>query len=301
MNVTAGLGDSRLVQLPQGPIRIYERGRGQPLVFVQGLFANAAAWRKVVPLLTDSYRCITADWPFGAHHLPMAPQADLTPVGIADTVADVIDHLDLNGVILIGNDGGGMLSQLVITRRPDRIGGLILTPCDAYENFPPPQFDYLCRIARLSGIEPLAARALRNRAVRNACARSRYGFGELSSRPIDADLLNHYFHGMATDRGVLRDSIKFLRAVDNRYTLDAAEQFPTIALPVLIAWASEDDVFPFRHGRQLAEDFPNAQLETIPHSRTWVAEDQPEHLVRLIRQFTDSCGDGTDVRQRPVE
>ncbi|MEV6060342.1 alpha/beta hydrolase [Nocardia asteroides] len=288
MNVTAELGDSRTIHLPQGPIRIYERGAGQPLVFVQGLFANAAAWRKVVPLLAGSYRCVTADWPFGAHHVPMAARADLTPTGIADTVADVIDHLGLHEAILIGNDGGGMLAQLVVTRRPERLGGLVLTPCDAYENFPPPQFDYLCRIARLPGVEPLAARVLRSRTVRITCAESRYGFGDLSGHPLDPDLLDHYFRGLAADRGVVRDAIAILRAVDNRYTLDAARRFPAVTLPVLIAWPSSEDVFPYRHARRLAEDFPNARLETIPDSRTWVPEDQPAHLARLIRRFADA-------------
>lgn len=294
MNVTAALGDPRVIRLSQGPIRIYERGAGRPLVFVQGLFANAAAWRKVVPLLAGSYRCITADWPFGGHHFPMSPQADLTPIGIAHTVADVIDHLGLSEATLIGNDGGGMLSQLVVAHRPDRIAGLVLTLCDAYENFPPPQFDYLCRLARLRGIEPPAARALRIRSLRNWCAKSRYGFGSLSHHPIDADLLEHYLHGVVTDRGILRDSLALLRAVDNRYTLEAAQQFPTITMPVLIAWASDDDVFPIRHGRRLARDFPNARFETIPHSRTWVAEDRPEHLADMIERFTNSRDDGAE-------
>ncbi|MFD4356500.1 alpha/beta fold hydrolase [Nocardia sp. NPDC058518] len=284
---TAALGDARTIHLRQGPVRIYERGAGRPLVFVHGLFVNAAAWRKVVPLLADSYRCITADWPFGGHHTPMTPDADLTPTGIADTIADVIDQLDLHDATLIGNDGGGMLSQLVITRRPHRFGRLILTPCDAYENFPPPQFDYLCRISRVPGIEHLAGRALRIPAVRTRCARSSIGFAALTNSPIDTEVLDHYLHGVTHDTGVLRDSIELLRAVDNRYTLDAAARFPTIDLPVLIAWAPDDQVFPFRHAEQLAADFPNSQLAEIPNSRTWVAEDQPERLAHLIREFID--------------
>lgn len=287
MDITAALGNSRTIPLAQGPIRIYERGAGQPLVFVHGLFANAVAWRKVVPLLADSYRCITADWPFGGHHLPMTPDADLTPTGLADTIADVIDHLDLHDATLIGNDGGGMLSQLVITRRPHRISRLILTPCDAYENFPPPLFNYLCWISRVPGIGPLAGRALRIPAVRTACAKSSIGFAQLTNSPIDQEVIDHYLHGITHDSAVLRDGIKFLRAVDNRYTLDAAARFPAITLPVLIAWAPEDQVFPFRHAQQLATDFANAQLATIPNSRTWVAEDQPERVAYLIREFIE--------------
>ncbi|WP_336082699.1 alpha/beta fold hydrolase [Nocardia sp. SSK8] len=286
----AALGDSRVIETTAGPVRIYERGTGAPLVFVQGLLADATAWRKVVPLLAGSYRCVTADWPFGAHRLPMAPDADLTPTGLADIVAEVIDHLDLRDTTLIGNDGGGLLTQLVVTRRAERLGRVVLTSCDAYENFPPPLYDYLCLLARVPAVAALAARALRLSAVRTVCARSRLGFGALTTSPLDPAVADHYLHGIAHDPAILRDTLTFLRAVDNRYTLDAATRFPAVTLPVLIAWAGDDQVFPLRHARQLAADFPNARLAVIPDSRTWIGEDQPEALAQLVREFLDQAG-----------
>jgi len=36
-------------------------------VFVHGVFVNADLWRKVVPELAKEFRCITPDWPLGAH------------------------------------------------------------------------------------------------------------------------------------------------------------------------------------------------------------------------------------------
>ncbi|MFC8386508.1 alpha/beta fold hydrolase [Nocardia sp. NPDC057272] len=285
MSVVSELGESRLVHLPQGTIRIYERGQGEPVLFVHGLFANAAAWRKVVPRLADSYRCITADWPFGAHRIPMTPDADLTPLGIAETIADVIETVDLDAVTLVGNDGGGMLSQLVVTHRPERIARLVLTPCDAYENFPPPLFDYLCWMARTPGAGSLTGLLLRFPTVRQTYARSRFGFGGLSNNPICGELIDHYLHGMTHDRAIVRDSLKFLRAVDNKYTLDAAARFRSATLPVLIAWAEQDRFFPFEHARRLAEDFPNARLASITNSLTWVAEDQPARTAAVIDQF----------------
>ncbi|MFD3744862.1 alpha/beta fold hydrolase [Nocardia sp. NPDC058633] len=288
MSVVTELGASRLVQLPQGAIRIYERGKGETVLFVHGLVANAAAWRKVVPRLADSYRCITADWPFGAHRIPMAADADLTPLGIAHTIADVLEALDLEHVTLVGNDGGGMLSQLVVAHRPERIARLVLTPCDAYENFPPPLFEYMCWMARTPGAGTLMGRLLRIPTVRHACARSRFGFGGLTRHPISSELIDHYLHGMTHERGVVRDCLAFLRAVDNKYTLDAAARFASCALPVLIAWAEDDRFFPYAHAKRLAADFPNARLESITDSLTWVAEDQPNRTAALIAQFISS-------------
>ncbi|MBJ8343389.1 alpha/beta fold hydrolase [Antrihabitans sp. YC2-6] len=285
MSIVAELGDSRIVTLPQGPVRIYDRGSGPTIVFVHGLFANAAAWRKVVPLLADSFRCITADWPFGAHRLPMTEAADLTPIGIANVIADVIEELDLREVTLVGNDGGGMLCQLVVAYRRERLQRLVLTPCDAYENFPPHMFDYLCWAAKTPGLMPVVGRALRVDAIRTSFGRSRLGFGGLSRDRVPTAVIDHYLYGLAHSAGVVRDTVKFLRAVDNRRTLDAARHFPAIAQPVLVAWAPDDLFFPFDHAQRFANDFPNARLETVANSRTWVAEDQPERVASLIADF----------------
>ncbi|OZC53002.1 hydrolase [Rhodococcus sp. RS1C4] len=253
-------------------------------MFVHGLFANAAIWRKVVPLLAENHRCITADWPFGSHAIPVGPGGDMTATGIADVVADVIERLDLRDVTLVGNDGGGMLTQLVITRRPERIGRVVLTPCDAYENFPPPFFAYLCRLARVPITLDLIALALRVPWLRRLYGRSPIGFGWLSHARLGDELLDHFAMPIL-DAGIRRDIARFLRSVDKKYTLDAAEHFRDFEKPVMVAWASDDKFFPFEHAERLVSDFPNARSTMIEGSRTWVSEDRPDVVAALIDDF----------------
>src|SRR5688500_18689891 len=125
------------VRLKQGVVRYREVGSGPPLVFVHGLLVNGELWRKVVPLLSGSYRCIVPDWPLGSHAVALEPDAELSPVGVAALIADFLAALELKGVTLVGNDSGGALCQLVATRHPERLGRLVLTTCDAFEVFPP--------------------------------------------------------------------------------------------------------------------------------------------------------------------
>lgn len=281
-SLCAPLGTTGVVETSVGRVRVYESGRGRPIVFVHGMSVNAAAWRKVVPLLANRYRCITVDWPFGAHRIAMSPDAALDSTGIADLVAEVLERLDLRDVTLVGNDGGGMLCQLVVTRRPARVGRLVLTNCDAYENFPPRDFAYLCLLARFPATLHAFTRLLRSRAVRRAFAHSRFGFGLLSRGRATDQLVEHYLAGILENPGVRRDFITFLRSVDKGDTLDAASSFPDVTIPVLIAWAPGDRVFPFPYAQRLARDFPHARLESIDGSGTWVAEDQPHLLAELI-------------------
>lgn len=285
--ITAALGPSTVLGTSAGDVRVYERGRGRPIVFVHGMSVNAAAWRKVVPLLADRYRCITVDWPFGAHRIAMAPGADLSSTGIADLVAEVLERLELTDVTLVGNDGGGMLCQLLVTRRPERVGRLVLTNCDAYENFPPRQFAYLCRLARFPVTLRMFSRALAVGVVRRGFTRSRFGFGGLSHVRPDDELIDHYVAGIRENPAVVRDFVTFLASVDRRDTLEAAKAFPAVTMPVLIAWATDDRYFPMRDARRFARDFPNARLVRIERSRTWVAEDRPEELAELIGGFVN--------------
>ncbi|WP_072802968.1 alpha/beta fold hydrolase [Rhodococcoides yunnanense] len=287
MDIESQLGSSRTVPVNGGAVRIYERGTGAPIVFVHGLFTNAAVWRKVVPGLAENYRCITADWPFGGHRVAMDPDADLTATGLAAIVAEVIETLDLRDVTLVGNDGGGMLTQLVITRHPERIGRVVLTPCDAYENFPPPMFDYLSWLARVPATFDVLAVLMRVPLLRRLLGRSPIGYGWLSRRRIDDDVLDHYFTPVL-DRGTRRDAVKFLKSVDKKDTLDAARAFPRVEQPVLVAWASDDKFFPIRHAERLAEDFPVSRLEIIDDSRTFLPEDQPDRLASSIDRFVRS-------------
>ena len=143
MSISPALGERKEVSLPQGTIAYRERGSGEPIVFIHGLLVNGDLWRKVVPELSKDYRCIVPDLPLGSHDRPMNEDADLSPYGVAKLIDDFLAALDLRDVTLVGNDTGGAFCQIVVTRHPDRIGRLVLTPCDAYENFPPRFFKYM--------------------------------------------------------------------------------------------------------------------------------------------------------------
>ncbi|MPY85353.1 MAG: alpha/beta fold hydrolase, partial [Actinophytocola sp.] len=79
---------------------------GPPVVFVHGLLANSRLWRKVVPTVAEAgFRCVVPDWPLGAHEIP-APDADLTPPGVAALIDRFLAALELTDVTVVANDTG---------------------------------------------------------------------------------------------------------------------------------------------------------------------------------------------------
>ena len=281
MRTTTGDSDQHEVRLAPGAIRYRDSGSGAPIVFVHGLLVNGLLWRKVVPELAGEFRCVVPDWPLGSHDVAMAPEADLSPPGVARLISEFLDALELDEVTLVGNDTGGALCQLVATRHADRVARVVLTPCDAYENFLPPLFRPLQWAARVPGAIYALTRPMRIRALR----RLPVGFGLLTKRPIDDAITDAYLAPVLTRRDIRRDVQRFLSGISTRYTLDAAQRFPDFHKPVLLAWAPEDRVFKLEYAERMAAAFPQARLERIEDSFTFVPEDQPRRTAELIAAF----------------
>jgi pimeloyl-ACP methyl ester carboxylesterase len=275
------LGPAQTLELGGGRrIRAHVTGEGPAIVFVHGALVNANLWRKVVPLL-DAYRRVTLDLPLGSHLEPMPRDADLTPPALADIIADALAALDIEDATVVGNDTGGGLTQIMAVRRPERIGRLVLTSSDAFDNFPPRFFRVVFAPARIPGVIPVAFGALRIRALR----RLPIAYGWLSNEPSDREAEDSYILPVLGRGDVRRDVRKLLAGLDPAYTLDAATKLTAFDRPVLIAWSENDRFFPPEHGERLAKLIPDARLEWVEGARTFSPEDRPERLAELIGGF----------------
>jgi pimeloyl-ACP methyl ester carboxylesterase len=279
------LGPSQVLDLGAGRrIRAHVTGEGPTIVFVHGALVNANLWRKVVARL-DGFKRVTLDLPLGSHLEPMPKDADMRPPALADLIADSLEALELDDVTVVGSDTGGGLTQILAVSRPQRIGALVLTSCDAFENFPPRFFRIVLAPARIPGVIPIAFGGLRARAMR----RLPIAYGWLTNEQIDADAEDSYVLPVLTNKGVARDVRRVLRGLDSKYTIDAALKLAGWDRPALIAWSENDRFFPTEHGERLAKIIPGARFEQIDDARTFSAEDQPERLAGLIGAFVEEA------------
>lgn len=268
--------------LPQGTIQYYESGQGAPILLIHGLLVNHRLWRKIMPSLARHFRVIAPDLPLGSHSIAMSPEADLSPIGVARLIADLIAALDLQDVTLVANDTGGAITQILITEFPDRIGRVILTNCDAFENFYPPLLRPIQYGAHIPGFVWTVMQAARLRVLQ------RLILGCVAHQIPENAILEAFLSPARRDRGVLRDLRKFLIGVSNRYTLAAAQKFGQVAIPVLIVWGQDDWLFPMRFAQRLKAAFPHVRLVQVADSRTFIPEDQPDVLVQHITEFSAS-------------
>lgn len=269
------------ITLGERTIRYHDSGSGPVLVFVHGILVNSALWREAIAALGPHFRCIAPDLPLGAHRIPMPETTDQSPLGVAQLIADLIAALDLNDVTLVGNDTGGALCQLVITRHPARITRLVLTNCDAFEAFFPAVFSLFSSGPRLLGqrFTDGVARLLHFRFAQ------RLLFATVSRRRLSNAELDAMFTPLLEDPAIRRDVTRFLAQVTNRLTLEAAKQFTNFTHPVLLVWAKHDLLFTRGLARRLQTAFPDATLEFVTRSRAFVPQDQPALLAQRIAAF----------------
>lgn len=270
------------VRLPQGTIRYREAGSGPAIVFVHGYLVDGRLWDGVVDALADRYRCIAPDWPMGAQQVAMEPDADLTPPGVATIIESFLEALDLDDVTLVGNDSGGAMCQVLVARRPARVGRLVLTNCDTHDNFPPGIFKALPPLAKLPGGVTMLALPFRVPAVLGAA------FRPFAKRRPSPELLASWARPGTTDKAVRRDLGKVTRGMNKRHTLAAAEALSGTEFPLLLTWAPGDRFFPMRYAERLANEVGGAKLVEIPDSATFVPFDQPVLLAREIAEFAPS-------------
>jgi pimeloyl-ACP methyl ester carboxylesterase len=281
MSISPALGRQHRVAIPAGAISYRDRGNGSPIVFVHGVGVNGDLWRQVVPCLAGTHRCITPDLPWGSHSIPLAPDADLSLPGMARITADFLDALDLDNVAIVANDTGGAVAQALVGRHPERIARLVLTSCDAFEKFPPTPQKYLEVMARSRLLTWLVAYTAQFKPVQRLP--TAYGF--VTSRAMPPEIMRSFTDPIRLDAGVRRDFRRMLRAVDTKYTFEAAARLATFDKPALVLWGENDKIFPRDHGHRLAKLLPQGRFELIAGSRTFIPEERPDLLAAAIADF----------------
>lgn len=127
-----------------------------------------------------------------------------------------------------------------------RVGRLVLTNCDNYDQFPP---DALRKASALSRALPRLARALLRLQLRSATARRKI-VSTVAASGLDHERVESFF-----DR------------------------------PVLLIWGESCDFFPMTDAERLASEFPRATLVPVPEAKTWVPIDNPAAVADAITKF----------------
>ena len=268
-------------------LQVEQRGAGSPaLVFLHYWGGSSRTWRHVVDRLMADFRTVTLDqrgWGRSA-----APATGYALADLADDAQAVIAALDLERYLLVGHSMGGKVAQLIASRRPPGLMGMVLiAPA------PPVPLDL-----------PLAARQGMVRAYDTRESVAATVVQVLAPDGLDpADL-----------EAVIEDSLAGALAAKKAWPLSASQEDITSALsrievPAIVISGEHDRVDPPEVlERELLPRLARAQLHVLPQVGHLSPYEAPDAVANLVRAFAMSLTDdetlapaGNEMLQRPCD
>jgi pimeloyl-ACP methyl ester carboxylesterase len=270
------------VTLPHGEVHFRQAGPPEPpvfpsVVFVHGILVDSQMWSAVAAhLAAAGVRSFAPDLPLGAHTHPVASTADQSPRGVAGQVIAFLEHLDLTDVTLVGNDTGGAICQYLLDTDASRIGRLVLTNCDCFDQFPPSSLQRFMEVIRRPAAIAGVAQAMRSTKFRHG----KFGYGPFA-REYDAEMTRAWTEPLRTDSRIREDAARFASAVDASDLAAVSTRLHQFAGSVRLVWGNADPYFPMDLGHRLCAAFRLATLTEVD-ARTFVPLDASAQLAAEI-------------------
>jgi pimeloyl-ACP methyl ester carboxylesterase len=102
----------------------YVLGKGRPIVLLHGLGASKITWLPLLAPLAERHRVIVPDLP--GHGESDKPRHEYTPRFYARVVRRLMDDLEVERPVFVGNSLGGRVALELALRSPGRVAGLAL-------------------------------------------------------------------------------------------------------------------------------------------------------------------------------
>lgn len=254
------------------PQRWRESGGGHPTLLLHGFPTSPALWRDVHPRLPDGVHAIAWEMTGYGESIPAGRDRDLGLEAQARRLRAFLDHHDLDDVVLVGHDVGGGVAQILATRTPDRVAGLVLVDAVCYDGWPA---EPVRRIARAGDILAAVPGRVLKRLVWKDWIRAHAS--EAQAR--QAWSVHWPSYGEYGGAGAL---VRQARALDAGDTVDVARDLPALAGGAhRVLWGARDPYLDPAWGARLSAAL-ECPFETVEGASHFVPESHPERVAAAV-------------------
>ena len=258
-----------------GPrVHYIDEGEGPPVVMFHGNPTWSFLYRKVIGELRGRFRCIAMDYPgFGLSERPAG--YGYTSADHARVAGKLVDHLGLEGFIVVGQDWGGPIGMTVALERADRVAGMVFANTWYW-----PAKGSLVTFSVVMSSPPLQWLILhRNSFVNFIMPRS-------VAIPMDPQVFKTYQDAQPTPKariGVAEfpRQIRLARPMLERLASEAPKALG--GKPIELVWALKDPAFGSAAVQERWQrDFPSAKLTQVANANHYIQEDAPEAIAAAV-------------------
>ena len=272
--------DSKFIEVNDINVHYKTYGQGEPVfILMHGFGASLFSWHEVTAPLAEYGTVIAYDRPaFGLTERPMEwdgknPYSQDSQV---DLVVGLMDALDVEQAILVGNSAGGTLAMLTALKYPERVQSLILADPAVYSGGGAPSWIRpLLGTPQMRHVGPLFARMFQTRGSEMV---------ELAwhdTSKITTEIIEGYQKPLLVNDW---DKVLWELTIASSES-DLAERLTEFNMPVLVITGDDDRIVPTEESVRLASDLPNAELVIIEESGHLPHEEQPEEFMKAVVIF----------------
>lgn len=260
-----------------GPVHYIDEGTGDPILFLHGNPTWSFLYRNIVRELRDDFRCIAVDYPgFGRSVHPA--DYGYTPREHAEVVTALVDQLDLENLVVMGQDWGGPIGMAVALEHTSAIRGFCIGntwywPTDRLAN---KLFSWVLStgLARWAMLE------------KNIFVEHLLPMG--TARGLSDEVMRHYRmpqprtdarRGAAEFPRQLTAANPWLAELEQRVESTFADH------PLLLTWGMQDLAFEPKHFlSRWQEEFSDVETVELSEAAHFIQEDAPDRIATAIRE-----------------
>jgi len=257
-----------------GRVHYIDEGEGRPIVFCHGQPMWSFLYRHIVLGLRGRFRCVVIDYP--GYGLSVRPDGyGYTPSEQAGVLGELVDHLELDDMIVMGQDWGGPISMSMAAARADRVSGIVLGNTWFWK-------DVSLRIRVFSR---LMSTGFMQRRILEKNWFVETGIPTGMTTKLSEQEMEHYRAVQPTPEMRVALPIaprEILASGDWLEDLEAQVKTKLASKPVLLVWGMKDMAFRPSFLARMKGVFSDRVVVELPDAKHYIQEDAPNEIVAAI-------------------
>lgn len=275
--------DSQFIEVNGISVHYKQMGSGEPvLILLHGFGASLFSWRDVMEPLSRYGTVIAYDRPaFGLTERPMLGDwSNGNPYSMdaqVDLLFGLMDQLEIEKAILIGNSAGGGVAAAAALKSPLRVEGLVFVDAAIYGNGRFPAWTMpILRSPQMNHLGPLFVRSIQ-KSGEELITTAWHDPSKITEEIRDGYRKPLYAHNW--------DKALWYFSVAPQPDPPIAERIGELTTPVLVVTGDDDRIIPTENSVQLSRDIPQSTLVIFKDCGHVPQEECPQAFLDAVIEF----------------
>ncbi|MFI5430137.1 alpha/beta fold hydrolase [Aeromicrobium sp. UC242_57] len=274
------------VVLHRHELSYVDSGSGRAVLFIHGILGSQRQWEHLVDVMDDDHRVVMPDL-FG-HGKSAKPFGDYSLSAHAAAMRDLLDHLGIERVTVVGHSLGGGIAMQFFYLFPERVERLVLVSSGGLGR----EVNFVLRSATLPGAAQVLSVVASAPVLSRVEALGR-GASKIGWKPgADVGAIWRGFSSLG-DRESRRAFLATTRAVIDigGQSISAHDHLQdALPVPTMIVWGAKDRMIPASHALSVENELPDCRVEIFDGAGHFPHLDDPDRFAQVLREFIADDG-----------